>query len=827
MRSRILRVLILIAVFCGGVFLFTHLMNSQVTESTSDLSDPTLPVMCVNSGSNRIDEMFGYQTEMAAADMRDTLIPMTTDRTLTVSYEAKNNKVKSVSYEVTAPDTGEVIENAKIGNFKTDGDYRTAAFSLTEPILMNREYPIKFTITTADRDIYYYARLIQRADLLTDKYVQFVYDFYETCTNKAGAGDLNNYLETDATVTNTSFTNVNLKSSLDQVTWGSLSPQIYRKAVPAIREINSETCSITTDYLISASSSSGTTEIYHVWEFYRLRYYNDKMMLLNFNRKAIQVFNGSDSASITTDGIFLGVTTKSITYKTNQGSDIIAFIEDGALWEFNESAEKLSCVFTFHSTADGSDERDDHSDYDIKIIRVSEGGDIDFAVYGYMNRGSHEGHAGVYIGHYNSESSTVEERTFIPYPKSYQYLANDLSRLCYVNTEGIIYIYLNRSVYKIDPASGTNGTVLTDINPDCFVSSNSQSEIAWENEMQKNASENLTVMNLETGETRSVAAGADQYIKAIGFINDDFIYGCANKADIQNQPAGDVVFAMKELKIESFDGTLVKDYNPDNIWVSDVTIKEGLVELTRVTKDGEGGGYVAAPTDNIMNNMQTAESKVTIGVGVTTRQGTVITLKMPKTVSNLKPLVTNFKLKTTSGNSLADLGITTADDYTLYYVYAYGSLQAVLTDAEKAIVLADADVGVVVNQQGQYIYERGVKDTEKELRNEDIPAAFLSGEINADKLQAAVGDSATVMNLSGCTLDQVLYEVSNGRAVVTRLANGDITVIVGYNRYNTLLYDFTNGSHYYMGINDSKAAFEAGGNVYVSYVEPQTTVKKD
>ena len=163
--------------------------------------------------------------------------------------------------------------------------------------------------------------------------------------------------------------------------------------------------------------------------------------------------------------------------------------------------------------------------------------------------------------------------------------------------------------------------------------------------------------------------------------------------------------------------------------------------------------------------------------------------------------------------------------YPLYYIYAYGKLQKILTDPGRAVRDADEMVGVVLNYQGQYVYERGNKEVENELYNEDIPQGIFCGSLVADELQKEVGDQAFIMNLSGCTLDQVLYEVSNGRAVVARLPDGQTTVIVGYDRYNTLLYNFADGSHYYMGINDSTAAFEAGGNVFISYVEPQKTVK--
>ena len=124
-------------------------------------------------------------------------------------------------------------------------------------------------------------------------------------------------------------------------------------------------------------------------------------------------------------------------------------------------------------------------------------------------------------------------------------------------------------------------------------------------------------MNLETEEEREIRAGADQYLRAVGFINDDFIYGLANIPDIQVLPAGNVLFAMKELKIESFSGELVKDYNPANCWVTNVTITEGLVEMSRVTMTEYG--YLPAPTDNIMNNRQVAKSEIGVAVAVTGR----------------------------------------------------------------------------------------------------------------------------------------------------------------------------------------------------------------
>ena len=798
-------------------------MNTQVTESASDLQDSTLPVMCVNIDGSRVNRMYGYREPMASTNMRDGIIPMTTDRKISVSYKAFGNRVDSVSYEVTAPDTGVVIENAKIGNFREDGEYRTAEISLAEPILMNREYPIKFIISTPEGDIYYYSRLLQRADLLTEKYVDFVYNFYETCLDKPNAGELNAYLESDPTVTNNSYTMVDIRSSLDQVTWGNLNPQIYHKAVPEIREINQTTCSIVNEYIISALGKNDRTEYYHVWEFYRMRYFNDRIMLLNFEREAVQIYDGA-AGSISATGVFLGVNKKDVQYMTNAESNIVAFVADNSLWEYNEAAEKLSAVFTFHKVSEDSDERYDHNDYGIKIIRVSETGDIDFVVYGYMNRGRHEGHMGVSICHYSGDGQTVEERGFVSYPMSYEYLKADMERLCYVNSRGTGFLYLNRTVYAIDTEEGGSRQIVSNMNPDCFVSSGTNSQIAWMQEMQTSASTRITLMNLETEEQREITAGPDQYLRAVGFINDDFIYGLANIADIRVQPAGNVLFAMKELKIESFSGELVKEYNPANCWVTNVTITEGLVEMSRVTMTEYG--YLPAPTDNIMNNRQVAKSEIGVGVAVTGRQGAVITLQMSDQQRNLSPLVTDFRMSSSSGRSVVDLGIVTNDGYPLYYVYAYGDLQRVMTDPANAIMTADSMVGVVVNNEGQYIYERGNIPEENDLYNEDIPYPILSGAINVDEIQALFGNGGTVMNLSGCSLDQVLYEVSQGRAVAGLLADGSVSIIVGYDKYNTRRFNYADGSHVYVGINDSRAEFQAAGNVFVSYVKPQQTIKE-
>ena len=144
----------------------------------------------------------------------------------------------------------------------------------------------------------------------------------------------------------------------------------------------------------------------------------------------------------------------------------------------------------------------------------------------------------------------------------------------------------------------------------------------------------------------------------------------------------------------------------------------------------------------------------------------------------------------------------------IYYVYAKGGLDSTFTDPALAIQRADDQTGVVLNRAQQYVWERGNKKTKLTLNLEDVPEAMKSASLDVAALQEALGDEGTIVDLSGCTLDSVLYEVSAQRPVIAK--TGDNT---------TYLYDPQKGETYPYGMNDSTELFEKAGNIFISYVE--------
>ena len=55
-------------------------------------------------------------------------------------------------------------------------------------------------------------------------------------------------------------------------------------------------------------------------------------------------------------------------------------------------------------------------------------GNVTFAVYGYMNRGAHEGEVGAAIYYYQAEQNNIDEKAFIPSNKSAAVASEELGK---------------------------------------------------------------------------------------------------------------------------------------------------------------------------------------------------------------------------------------------------------------------------------------------------------------------------------------------------------------------------------------------------------------
>ena len=146
---------------------------------------------------------------------------------------------------------------------------------------------------------------------------------------------------------------------------------------------------------------------------------------MNYNRYANEMFNG-EQKNFAGKRILLGISdAKQIKAQKSENSRYILFRVNGNLWRYDQHDKKALCMFTF---ADGSndDVRADYGKHNVKVLAASDEGDVDFLVYGYMNRDVHEGEVGIAVYHYGAELNQVEEELFIPMKTVVQYRKNSV-----------------------------------------------------------------------------------------------------------------------------------------------------------------------------------------------------------------------------------------------------------------------------------------------------------------------------------------------------------------------------------------------------------------
>ncbi len=819
MRKIVIKIGALLLVFIFGIAGTSFLMNGEMTSNMEEMEKASFPEVMVEIGGIYVNRMFGYAEKMQVDFTRDSLTPMDTSKKITLVINPFSCDLYNLSYEIRTSDGSKVIENSSTRKMTGQDSYLKASLPLkADAMRMNQEYSLQITLDTSVGEIYYYTRIIQRSRLNTEQYVRFVQNFYEKCMNKEATEELSAYVESDESVADNSFTSVNIHSSLDMVTWGDLSPSISRRAVPVIEDINETTGSISMDYEITAYNEENQAEIYNVTEFYRMRYTENGVWLLDFTRDAQQVFDG-DLPSVDNTGISVGVASKDMQYMSNSNGEVVAFVQQGDLWTYSRSANKFTRIFSFRQQEEG-DERDSNNSHDMKIVRMDESGDMEFVVYGYFNRGTHEGMVGVGVYRYSSDQNMVEEQVFIPSTKSYEFLKMDLDDLSYVNKKNQLFLFMGGSLFQID-ISGRSYKVIQDgIKAGHFVSSASNASGAWMEGSSAYRCSAVQVIDFETGKTRKIGSSDGVYIKALGFLNEDLVYGIAKSENIKVDTTGRMVFAMDSLRIEDFEGNVVKEYAQSGQYITDVQMNDTLMEIQLVRQ--QDNSFVDAGLDNIMNNRKAEEQQVSISTAYTQRRGFTLHLDFEQTVKGNLPVVVYSKHQVNKEQTLLDVD-TSVPVEDIYYVYAGGKLDSTYIDPAQAIAQADAKVGVVLNRAQQYVWERGNKKTKIQLNSGDIPEAIRKGTLDFEALSKELESTGLAMNFSGCTLDQILYSVSSQRPVIAARGDGGSYVIVGYDQYNTIVYDPDNQETKYMAMDESTELFQSTGNVFYSYMESLET----
>lgn len=351
------------------------------------------------------------------------------------------------------------------------------------------------------------------------------------------------------------------------------------------------------------------------------------------------------------------------------------------------------------------------------------------------------------------------------------------------------------------------------IHNECYAGSDSNRYFAWLEEGERYNSSTLHRIDLETGLVQEITCGENERLRPVAFMGEDLVYGTAKTSDLDLSHEGNQLFPMYRLTIVNAAGEEVKTYQPDGVYVVKAEKTENTLLLTRAVKQGEA--YTETTTDNIVSSDTKEEVEYGAATQKSTRKGGETILRVGQSLSDKKVQTVNAKLLTGGDGTSIAIPVNQKHEQ-LYYVYARGSLESIWTSAGEAIRRADEQVGVVVNDAKEFVWERGNKEDTAQIPVENIPVVFQSGSMDTAALTSALGKTA--IDLTGCTLDEILYFVSNKRPVLAA-ADGGCVIITGYDDYgNLILLKPGETETYFYGPEDSQALFEAAGNQFVTYL---------
>ncbi|MCD7724482.1 MAG: hypothetical protein LUI12_02860 [Clostridiales bacterium] len=846
MKKAILKGAVLGIIFALALGIISMVMNQGNTDMTTEMSDPTYPVVSMFVNGYQVNKLHGYAESMNSAYLRDTLQPVENDRKIGVQIDTYGRELGGIAFEVRSLEGERLIESTEVTSYEQESGVITFEITLKDLVENDTEYLLVFLITPEGGSaIRYYTRIVMSDSLYMQEKLDYIVDFHERTFDKEEAAELTKYLESNSEGDNTTFDKVTIHSSFNQVTWGDLSVSKMTEPDITIKELTEQTGSFRMEYLVSVKEGKNVS-YYRISEYYRVRYTPDRMYLLDYERQMRQIFDEEADVYVN-DKIMLGITGDEVSLCESDGGNIFAFTVADKLYSYNVTDNKLARLFSFYeNTEQLLDDRSAYNQHDIQILNVDETGNVSFLVYGYMNRGRHEGSVGVAVYGYSSMTNTVEELTYIPYDKSYGLLKTDISKLSYLNKSGVYYFILDGSVYAVDLESESCKTVVSGLREDGYQVSESNEMLVWQEGDDPYACGSLILMNLNTQKQTIISAPAGEYISALGFMQEDLIYGLAKQRDVVEDNRGVTTFPMYCLKIQSDTGEVLKTYRKQDIYVVDSTIQDNQLNLSRVVWDEESESYISTTDDQIMSTEEVKTGSNILSYVVTELYETICEIDVKEEIDAdaLKYLTPKEVLfEGTRSINIPE----TQQSIPYYYVYGKDGIEGVYENPGKAVEAAYQLSAVVVDDDGNYIWKKTTRSTRNQIMaitEEEVSETSGSLAVCLDTILKyegvsrstarllARGDTVleilqadlqeyTILDLSGCSLDAVLYYVNQDIPVLATLADGNGVLIVGFNELNIVLMDPITGTLYKKGMNDSTEWFAENGNQFISYVRKE------
>ena len=790
-RKSILRVLILGAVFVAallGFFVWTLLNTEKEYTVYTALEKPRLPVVSVEFGDLNLNPMQGYLTDMGNAAADDCITVLPEDRRLSIRADGPTGNIAGVSYEVRSLDLQHFIERTAVTDFEiTDGVLR-AVLPVQNMIEPDEQYLLTIKLDTGEEVISYYTRIIWESAGYAGEMLTAVSEFTRKTFDSNEARDLTQFMETDQKADNTDLSHVTIHSSFQQLTWAGTGMQLLGRPQIRIRQYQGLMGAFETDFLTQTVSEDGRREYYTNTESFVWKGGQDRLYLMNYDRRTRQLFDGSKQA-FSGKRIMLGILDPEeagVTKSAN--SRFLAFQSGQDLWVYDQDSRRGVNVFSFRIGI-GEDERPLNTNHGIRLLSIEDNGDIDFVVYGYMSRGRHEGYNGITYYRYTGSAESISELFFISSDRSFGRIAAEIGELCVKGTSDMLYIKQNDAVAAIDIKSLEMVEIASGLESAGWAVSPDRSRFAWTDQAADSSTE-IRILDTKTGAMTGISAEPDEYLQIVGFSGSNLIAGRSRRTDERRIHGRKVSVPLYRLEITDPTLLLIKEYEKQDYYIDEVKLEENRIHFGLFEKTG--AFRFEHRSDDIIVYTQAEQEGLPAGLGRSDSgvKKKVCYVELDREIKTTKTLKIDVPQSVSHENAgQLDLAREVYHKDMHFLCYSDSRLVGIERELAAAVRRVYDSFGYVLNEDSVLIYNRADRSNLHTLRGAAALARPLTEKITDFPSNTLDPDAGMLLlNARGLDLNQALYYVYRGIPAVLCTGEDSFCLLYGFDNYNVRIY---------------------------------------
>ncbi len=836
MKKLFVKIVTILLAFLAGAGFMSYATYMGNRDMTTVMAEATLPVAYARQDGRLCNEMHGYVKPMDASYMKESVLGIGQTHRLELAVEKYNAHIKNLSYEVRSLDMSRLIEKGDNLPFEDDGKYVNLSLELKDLLERWERYLLLLKVKTQEHgEVVFYAQISYLGENHVKECLTFAEEFHRRTLEKDQT--LYEYLEVDGSMDGKNLGYVNIHSNSGPVTWGEMSLEQVTDTEVTYTDFYGDRVSLVLKYQLQ---NTDTQEIYQVTEAFCLQYGTRRIALLAYDRTAGRVF--SPGTKLVEDNkISFGIQGQEVTYQKNNEEDVIGFVQQGQLWSYDFGQNRLSLVYGFQ---DEDDKRGLWQAHDFRIMSVEDSGSMDFLIYGYMSRGQYEGMNGILLCHYDALLNTVEEQFFLPSDHPYETLKEEIGKLAVENDTGTAWLSYRGMILQVDLSDRSVQILAEDVLEERLQVSESGLLAAWTDADETQ----ISLLNTRTGIMNQITTESEEILQALGFMEEDFIYGTAWQQDVRTDLAGQKIVPLHRVIIRDRRGSEVRefDYASKGKYVTGVTIVENRIDLTCIAL-AEDGSYKEVLPEPITYTSEPTQEKLRLEVAsdeVKRNEYDLIYTGTIKTGSMKRPKVKLVLFEDNRTLAMEEEGT----DY--WFAWTFTGEARGFDRLAQAVAYAydgkgtDDGMGSVWKDGSKRFWLRWRQQTRTQIEGfEDLESLETSGNSLVQCLQMLLrqkqiytdvktgldagqavweiflqelSDSGCL--LPGCNLRSTLYYVDAGAPVMGIMESGEAVLIVGYDAQNITYYEPGQTTLQRAGLKDASVMFEMAGNLFFTYL---------